>query len=100
MISRRSFLKFLAVALPATTIAPAAVAKLAALTVKKIQSAIAEAESMAEIPAITGEPQYVFVTEWATMDELQARFQTDVDKNPLLRGELGIYDGLTFHPTE
>lgn len=35
--------------------------------------------------------------EWITMDELEARFPKDLDKNPLLRGELGRYEGIVIH---
>jgi hypothetical protein len=82
-ITRRKFLKYLAWAVPAVAIAPAAVVKAAA--------------GIAEKPDLWG----CYPIEWITIDEARARYKpgihTMLDNNPLFSGSLGEYNGVTIH---
>ncbi len=82
-MTRRKFLKFLAFAVPAAALAPAAAAKLAADI----------AENGEKRPRVW----HAYRGEWLTMDELERRFGRRLDKNPLFRGELGIYEGVRIY---
>jgi hypothetical protein len=86
-ITRRKFLKYLACAVPAFAIAPAAAANLAA-------EPWGEWLTVSEFKAYYG---VSYPDWWPKLMARKGKKPLRLDNNPLFKGELGIYSGVTMH---